>query len=118
MLGLHFENCNQFGLSFNFEHCSLDHSSFFQTKIKKTLFKDSQLRETDFAGCDLTSAVFDNCDLERATFENTILEKADFRTSVHYSIDPEINRLKKAKFSLSGLVGLLEKLDIEIDKTI
>ncbi len=39
----------------------------------------------------------DNCDLNRAVFDNSILEKADFRTSLNYSIDPELNRIKKAK---------------------
>jgi fluoroquinolone resistance protein len=51
-----------------------------------------------------------------ATFDNTIIEKADFRGSLNYSIDPENNRVKKAKFSLSGVDGLLGKYDIEIDR--
>jgi len=51
----------------------------------------------------------------RAAFENTILEKADFRTSFNYSIDPEKNRIRKARFSLAGISGLLDKYDIEID---
>jgi hypothetical protein len=50
-----------------------------------------------------------------ATFESTIIEKADFRTSFNYSIDPEKNRIKKARFSLAGIAGLLDKYDIEID---
>jgi hypothetical protein len=54
--------------------------------------------------------------LIRATFENTIIEKVDFRTSYNYSIDLEINKVKKAKFSLTGVVGLLDKYDIEFDK--
>lgn len=117
MLGLHFENCNQFGLSFCFDNCNLNHSSFYQTKLKKTILKNSQIHEADFTECDLTCSVFDKCDLTRATFENTIIEKADFRTSFNYSINPESNRIKKARFSLSGIVGLLEKYDIEIDRT-
>ena len=114
MLGLHFEHCDPFGLSFSFESGVLDQSSFYRTKLKKTVFKSVQLKEVDLTECDLTSAVFDNCDLLRATFENTILEKADLRTSFNYSIDPERNRIKKAKFSLQGLPGLLNKYDIEI----
>ena len=55
------------------------------------------------------------CHDTRATFSHTILEKADFRTSFNYSINPEINRIKKAKFSLIGIAGLLDKYDIEID---
>jgi len=47
-------------------------------------------------------------------FENTILEKVDFSTSFNYSIDPEMNKIKKAKFSLPEVIGLLNKYDIEI----
>jgi len=85
--------------------------------IKKTVFKNSQLEEVDFTDCDLASSHFENCNLAQARFENTILEKADFRTSYNYSIDPEINRIKRAKFSLNHVTGLLHKYDIEIDRT-
>jgi fluoroquinolone resistance protein len=116
MLGLRFEHCNDFGLSIAFEKCTLDHSSFYQVKLKKTSFKGSQLHEVDFTESDLTASVFTDCDFTNATFDNTILEKADLRTSVNYSIDPETNRIKKAKFSLSGIAGLLDRYDIEIDR--
>src|SRR5688572_18624855 len=115
MLGLRFDTCHDFGLAFSFDSCVLNHSCFAATKIKKTTFKNSQLKEVDFTETDLTSVVFDRCDLTRATFANTVLEKADLRTSFNYSIDPEINRLKKTKFSLAGILGLLEKYDIEVD---
>jgi uncharacterized protein YjbI with pentapeptide repeats len=118
MLGLQFKDCSEFGLSFSFDNCLLDHSSFFKIKLKKTVFKNSQLHEVDFTECDLTSSFFDGCDLANAIFNNTILEKVDFRTSFNYSLDPEINKIKKAKFSLAGTVGLLVKYDIEIDATI
>jgi fluoroquinolone resistance protein len=117
MLGLHFENCNEFGLAFSFENCQLSHSSFYRTKIKKTNFKNSLLKEADFTECDLTGSVFQNCDLAGAIFENTILEKADLRTSFNYSIDPENNRIRKAKFSILEISGLLDKYDIEIDSS-
>jgi len=55
--------------------------------------------------------------LAGAIFENTILEKADFRTSLNYSIDPENNRIRKAKFSILEISGLLDKYDIEIDSS-
>jgi uncharacterized protein YjbI with pentapeptide repeats len=116
MLGLRFDTCNEFGLSFSFDGCQLNHSSFYKTKIKKTVFKNSELQETDFAEADLTSSVFDNCNLTQAIFDHTILEKVDFRTSYNYSIDPEINRIKKTRFSILGVSGLLDKYDIEIEK--
>lgn len=115
MLGLEFENCNDFGLSFSFENCQLNHSTFFQMNIKKTIFRNCQLREIDFSESNLTYVVFDNCDLAQAIFINTVLDKADFRTAYNYSIDPESNRLKKAKFSILGISGLLDKYDIVIE---
>lgn len=116
MLGLRFDQCSGFGLSFRFDNCILHHSSFFGTKIKGTVFKNAQLQETDFTDADLSGAVFDNCDLARAVFENTLLLKADFRTAFHYSIDPEKVRLKGARFSLPEVIGLLDKYDIRIEK--
>ena len=59
--------------------------------------------------------MFENCDLEHAMFDRTILENADLRTSFNYSIDPENNRIRRAKFSITAVAGLLEKYDIEID---
>jgi fluoroquinolone resistance protein len=115
MLGLFFEHCNPFGLAVTFENCSLGHSSFFGMGLKKTLFKNCMLQDVDFSECDLSSAIFDNCDLTGATFKTTILEKTDFRTSFGYSFDPQNNKVKKAKFSLSGLPGLLDRFDIDID---
>jgi uncharacterized protein YjbI with pentapeptide repeats len=116
MLGLRFDTCHEFGLSVSFDGCQLNLSSFYKTKIKKTVFKNSQLEEVDFAEADLTSSVFDDCNLTQAIFDHTILEKTDFRTSFNYSIDPEINRIKKAKFSISGISGLLDKYDIDIER--
>lgn len=114
MLGLHFETCNEFGLSFSVDGCILNHSSFFRVKLKKTIFRNSQFIEVDFTEADFSSTVFDNCDLTGAIFKNTNIEKADLRTSYGYSIDPEINRIKKAKFSLPAATGLLDKYDITI----
>ena len=116
MLGLQFETCNDFGLSFSFENCQLNHSTFFQMNIKKTIFKNCQLREIDYSETNLTNVIFDNCDLSQAIFAHSILDKADFRTAYNYSIDPENNRLKKAKFSVAGISGLLDQYDIIIQE--
>lgn len=45
MLGLHFDSCNEFGLSFSFENCILNLSSFYKTKIKKHLSKIHSYRK-------------------------------------------------------------------------
>jgi uncharacterized protein YjbI with pentapeptide repeats len=70
----------------------------------------------DWTECDLSSSVFERCDLRDAKFENSNLEKVDFRTAFNFSIDPDNNRIKKARFSLDGVPGLLGKYNIEIDR--
>ncbi|MCX6269947.1 MAG: pentapeptide repeat-containing protein [Bacteroidetes bacterium] len=115
LLGLHFEDCSNFLFGVSFEDCVVNLSTFFRKSLKKTMFRNCSLREVDFTESDLSAAVFENCDLGGAVFENSNLEKTDFRTSFNYSIDPEKNRVRKAKFSISGITGLLDKYDIEID---
>jgi len=115
MLGMRWDSCNPFGLSLGFSNCLLAHSSFYQLKIKNIQFTSCQLQEVDFSEADLVNASFDTCDLKGAVFSGTNLERADFRTAVNFSIDPERNRIRKAKFSLSGLAGLLDKYGVEID---
>ena len=115
LIGLRFDNCNTFLLSFNFEESTLNFSSFFQLELKKIFFKNCTLEEVEFTETDLTSSKFDNCDFKRARFENTILEKADLRTSYNFSINPDINKIKKAKFSTHNVAGLLNKYNIIVE---
>lgn len=114
LLGLHFEDCSDFLFAVQFDKCILNLSSFFKQKLKKTIFKNCSLHEVDFTESDCSNAIFDHCDFIGAKFEKTNLEKADLITSFNYSIDPENNRIKKAKFSIEGIAGLLDKYDIEI----
>ena len=115
MLGLHFEHCHELLFSIHLEHCVADHSSFYGVKLKKAVFSDSSLKDADFVEADFSGAAFDGCDLMGAHFENTILEKTDFRTAYNYTIDPALNKVKKARFSLNGVAGLLRKYDIVIE---
>ena len=114
-IGLRFDECNKMLLSFSFDHCVLNFCSFYKMKLKGTKFKDCELKEADFTEADLTNVNFQNCDFTRAMFDNTILEGSDFRTAYNFIIDPERNRMKKAKFSAAGVTGLLHKYNIVID---
>ena len=115
LLGLHFGQSNPFLLSLGFEQCVLNLSSFYSLKLKGIEFDECSAKEVDFAGADLSESTFKDCDLLGALFENTNLQSADFRTSYNYDIDPETNRIKKAKFSKERLSGLLSKYDIVIE---
>lgn len=115
LLGLSFHDCNDGLFTVSFNRCNLSFSSFHGRTMKKTNFKACLLHEADFTEAVLTGSAFDGCDLGRAVFENTVLEKVDFRTAYNYSIDPEKNKLKKARFSNANLAGLLAKYDLDID---
>jgi fluoroquinolone resistance protein len=115
LLGIQFGKCNSFIFSPHFENCNLNHSSFYKLQAKKIRFSNCSLLETDFTEADMSTSVFDNCNLAGAVFEYSILEKVDFRSASNYMINPETNRIKKAKFSASGIAGLLYQHDIEIE---
>jgi len=110
--GVDFQYCNSFLLSLGFEDCSLKLASFYKLQLKATVFSNCNLQEVDFVESNLMAAKFDNCDLNAAIFENTNLERADFNTAYNYSLDPALNKLQKAKFSIPDVVGLLAKFDI------
>ncbi|MFC5624124.1 pentapeptide repeat-containing protein [Algoriphagus winogradskyi] len=114
MLGIHFHASNPFLLEFIFSGCQLDYCSFYNLKIKKSKFINCRLLETDFTKADLTGSDFQGSDLSGTTFDQTTAEKVDFRNAIHYSIDPEINRIKGARFDLDGLPGLLGRYGIKI----
>ena len=115
ILGVHFEDCNDFSFSVHFNNCQLNLSSFYKCMLKNSSFIKSNLSEVDFTDTDLTLLVFTDCDFNAAMFENTNLFKSDLRTSFNYIINPETNNISKAKFSKSGLAGLLQKYDIVIE---
>lgn len=113
--GLEFNSCNQLLISFSFNECKINLASFFGMKLHKTEFIKCIFREVDFGRTDLTASSFDDCDLSQTIFDNSTLSKCDFRKAINYSIDPEQNRISKAKFSVAGLPGLLNKYDIVIE---
>lgn len=115
LLGIPFHTCDDFLFQVHFEECVLDYASFSNKKMPKTHFNSCSLKEVSFIGTQLTNAVFENCNLERALFNDTKLAGADFTSSYNYSIDPEFNPMKKAKFSMIGIPGLLDKYDIKIE---
>jgi fluoroquinolone resistance protein len=112
--GVNFTKSKDFLFEMHFENCILDNAVFFRKKNKKAGFKDCSMVETDFTEADFTDAKFDNCNFDRAFFDRTILKNADFTTAYNFIINPDNNDIKKAKFSVQGLPGLLAKYDIRI----
>lgn len=111
---LDFGKCNPFGFHVDFQNCQLDYSIFLNRNLKKTTFSDCTLREAHFLTCDLTGSIFKSCNLELAKFAGCTLSQVNFATSFNLRLDPDDNTLKKTKFSLYNLPGLLAKYDIII----
>ena len=114
IVGVDFSKCNQFLLEFYFEKCLLTYSVFYQLELKGIVFKDSNLQQVDFTESVLSKAKFLNCDLLKATFETTNLEGADLYSSFNYTLNPNLNKIKKAHFSKEGALGLLAAYKIKI----
>lgn len=83
--------------------------------MKGTKFLKCQLIEVDFTEADLSGSVFDACDLSGAQFGGANLERADLRNAERFMIDPAKTKVKKAKFRLQGLSGLLGAYDLFIE---
>ncbi|MDA0778120.1 MAG: pentapeptide repeat-containing protein [Bacteroidetes bacterium] len=114
LMGIQFTDANRFLLELNFTNCILDYSSFYQLKLNKTCFLKCSLKDVDFVETDLSNASFDKSDLYAATFERTNLTNADFRTAINYNLDPSLNTVTGAKFSVLCLAGLLDKYKLKI----
>jgi len=114
MLGIDFEKIAALLLSFEFDTCRLDFSSFYQLKLTNTTFNTCSLKEVDFTTSDLTNVLFYACDLSNAKFNDTTLTKTDFRTAQNFAIDPSKNNMKKAIFSKTNLLGLLQVFGLDI----
>jgi fluoroquinolone resistance protein len=115
LMGVDFSKCSRFTFSVSFDKCILNYCFFLKNNFKKTIFKDCMIKEANFSESDLSFAIFQNCDLLTTVFERNNLEGCDFRLSQNYNFNPSDNKIKKAKFSYPGVIGLLSHLNIEIE---
>ncbi len=109
-----FSLCNAFAFHADFQECKLDYTVFINRKLKKAHFVDCSLKEAQFLKCELIGTVFKGCNLELAKFEENNLSQADFSSSYNLEMNPDENKLKKARFALHNLPGLLTKYDLII----
>ena len=114
ILGVNFSECQNLLFSVKFENCILDYASFMSKKMPNTRFIKSSLKETTFSQAILTGSTFEQCELSGTVFHRTDLGGVDFSTSYNYTIDPELNNIRKAIFSADGIPGLLTKHQVKI----
>ncbi len=98
-----------------FENCQINYSNFRLVKIAKIKILDCEAKEVDFIETDMSGGDFRNTDFERSVFFKTNLTGADFRGARNYKIDARNNVVKKARFSVPEVLGLLSGLEIFID---
>lgn len=109
-----FSPCNPFGFHTDFQNCQLNNTVFLNRKLKKARFIECSLKSAQFLKCDLAGTQFKECNFDSARFEDNTLTQVDFSSSYNLELDPAANRVKKARFSLHNLPGLLTKYDLVI----
>ncbi len=115
LTGVRFDQCNAMLLALAFDRCTANLAVFRTLDLRRTPFVATSLRDADFTNADCSSALFERCDLMNAQFLHTNLKSADLRTAFNYTIDPEVNPVRKARFSLAGVAGLLGKYGVVIE---
>ncbi|MCU7495897.1 MAG: pentapeptide repeat-containing protein [Ignavibacteria bacterium] len=96
------------------EKCKLDYSIFYGLDLRRIEITESFAKEVNFENADLSKGKFNGTDFYLSKFKNTNLSFTDFREATNYDINPEFNRIKKAKFSMPEAMTLLQCFDIQI----
>ena len=114
IVGVEFFKCCRVFFSVTFKNCLLQYCNFSELNMKSTSFSGSKIKECYFTNTCLNSANFNGTELSGTSFHNCDLCRADFSGATQYSVDPCTNKIKKAKFSLPEVIGLLQGFDIII----
>jgi uncharacterized protein YjbI with pentapeptide repeats len=83
--------------------------------MKGSKFEDCEIRGCDFQNVYLVGGAFDRCFFSETLFHACDLEKASFRGARGYAIDPRVNKIAKAVFSVPEVLSLVECFGIRIE---
>ena len=95
--------------------CAISHSTFIGLSLRRMQIAECLARDVDFTEADLSQADCRHTDFAQSRFLHTDLTKADFTGATNYAIAPNLNVLKKTKFSLPEAMSLLYGLDIILE---
>lgn len=115
LLGVNFSQAKDFAFTVFCKHCNLDYASFDKKKLNKSVFDHCKMHNVNFTLADLSKSKLINCDLLEAHFSQTNIATVDFTSSHNFSINPENNQIKKAKFLMQDLEKLLYQYDIIVE---
>ncbi len=100
--------------SVGFRDCEVSYDTFIGLDLRKLVMTRCIAKAVDFSDANLTQANCTETDFFESRFVHTNLTEADFTHARNYFIDPTLNTLKKAKFSLPEAIALLRGLNIEL----
>jgi fluoroquinolone resistance protein len=95
-----------------FFNCAISHSTFIGLRLRGIQIRDTVARDVDFREAGLSQADFGGTDLGESMFIHTDLTEADLSRARNYHIDPGLNVLTRARFSLPEAMSLLYCMDI------
>lgn len=98
----------------DFRRCVLNYSTFMGLDLEKMTLRKCIARDVDFSEANLKGADCRFTDFENSQFRHTDLSGVDFCGATNYFIQPHLNTIKQARFSLPEAMSLLYNLDIEI----
>ncbi len=99
-----------------FKSCKLNYSNFTGLDLRKSSITDCLAVDVELVQANLSESDCRGTDFAGCRFANTNLTKADFRSAINYTIRPDSNLIKKAKFSLPEATLLLYGLDIILEE--
>jgi uncharacterized protein YjbI with pentapeptide repeats len=112
LVGINFFKCTPTFFSIAFKNCLLHYCNFSDLKMPNSNFMYSKFYECHFNNTYLEKCDFSHTDLKNTIFHNCLLNKANFISAIHYSINPQTNKMKQATFSFPEAIELLRAMDI------
>jgi len=112
--GLNFGDLNAFSVKLGFEKSKLLSCSFVGLDLKGTSFINSQIVDSVFRECNLQKSDFEGVLFRSTSFSRNDLTCTNFKDASGFFINPCENKLKGASFSLAGAMGLLNQFEINI----
>ncbi|MEM8628838.1 MAG: pentapeptide repeat-containing protein [Chlamydiota bacterium] len=114
IVGVPFFLCERRFFTPQFQSCVLIGCNFSHLSMRGISFCKSKVHECSFLEADLTRANLQETDFAGSLFHHTNLAKADFKGARNYAINPQVNVVKKARFSLPDALCLLESFEVDI----
>lgn len=100
------------GKPLHFSKSTLNHSTFIGLNLEGVQFIDCTVVNVDFREADLSGADFSGSNLSESLFIHTNMKDTNLSQARNYSINPSLNQLQGAKFSLPEAMSLLYNMDI------